>query len=118
MKRRFSLLTLSAMTGMLVCVVPILLVVPANAAITCLKSREIAGTSVIDPKNVDFQTIDGSVYRSGIRKSCPGLKFSGFVYRSHNGEVCEFQSVRVLNSGELCFLGTFRKVSPSETAGK
>ncbi len=45
------------------------------------------------------------------------MKFAGFVYRSHNGEICDFQGLRILQSGQSCALGTFSKLPPASTAG-
>jgi len=83
------------------------LIVPASAA-TCLKYRFIDSTKVIDAKTIDFTMKDGRVYRNNLRVQCNSLKFTGFVSGSHFGEICDFQSIRMLQSGEFCSLGRFQ----------
>jgi len=90
----------------------------AQASTTCLKSRFINHTKVIDPKTVDFRMRDGTVYRNAMRTSCSSLKFSGFVYRSNNSEICDHQLIHILQSREFCRLGTFTKLAPSSVTDK
>ncbi len=37
---------------------------PAEAAMTCLKSRQIDDTKVIDSKTIDFRMKNGTIYRT------------------------------------------------------
>jgi hypothetical protein len=88
------------------------LIVPASAA-TCLKYRFIDSTKVIDAKTVDFKMRDGRVYRNYLPGRCNSLKFAGFVSGSRFGEICDFQSIRILQSHEFCSLGRFQAPTKS-----
>ena len=91
---------------------------PAQAAVTCLRSRDIDSTNVVNSKTVDFRMRNGSVYRNNLRASCSSLKFSGFAYHAHGGTICDYQFVRMLQSGGACSLGAFEKMPSSATASK
>ena len=74
----------------------------------CLQSEYIDRTDVVNPKQIDFRMKDGTVYRSNLNTPCTGLKFNGFVYVTPMDEVCGgFQSIRVLQTGQVCVLGKF-----------
>jgi hypothetical protein len=89
-------------------------VVPASAAPICLRTYLIDRTKVIDAKTVDFRMRDGTVYRNVLRNSCPGLLFNGFVYVVRADEVCDnLQSIRVLQTPDVCLLGAFTKQPPA-----
>ena len=66
---------------------------------------------------LDFRMKNGTVYRNTLRTPCPGLKFNGFVYKTHTGDICEnMQTIRVLRSHEVCMLGAFTKLPPTQPA--
>lgn len=82
----------------------------AAASPACLRSRDIESSSSKDGTTMIFRMRDGRVYLNHLRGSCPGLKFNGFawVLRGGDDEVCENQqTLRVLQSGEICSLGKF-----------
>jgi len=107
---QYSILTILATILLLVC--GDTLIAPASAA-TCLKYRFIDSTKVIDAKTVDFKMKDGRVYRNDLPTRCNGLKFAGFVSGSRFGEICDFQSIRILQSQEFCSLGRFQAPTKS-----
>jgi hypothetical protein len=85
-------------------------IVPATASQICLRPNLIDRTKVVDAKTIDFRMRDGTVYRNVLRNSCPGLLFNGFVYVVRANEVCDnLQSIRVLQTHEICLLGAFAK---------
>lgn len=87
------------------------LIAPASAAPICLTVHLVDSTKVIDSKTLDFRMQNGSVYRNSLRTRCLGLKFHGFVYVSRDDNICDnMQSIRILESGEVCLLGTFTKL--------
>jgi hypothetical protein len=90
---------------------------PATAT-TCIKNRLIENTKVIDANTLDFHMKDGTIYRSFTHSSCSGLVFSGFIHRSYNDEICEHETIRILQSHELCSLGTFTKQLPTSKVGQ
>jgi hypothetical protein len=89
-------------------VVAAVLVSPAFAD-TCLDTRDIVNARSDDGKIMKFQMRNGETYINHLRGSCPDLKFNGFVWTVRGlDRVCaNVQSLRVLNSGQICGLGDF-----------
>ena len=84
---------------------------------TCLQSDRIDRTDVINPKQIDFRMKDGTVYRSDLNTPCTGLRFNGFVYVTPMDEVCGgSQSIRVLQTNQVCLLGKFSLEKPAHHA--
>ena len=83
---------------------------PAWAANMCLRTQDIVSTTSKDGKTLVFKMRDGRTLVNHLQGICPDLKFNGFdwVVRGGAEEVCEnMQSLRVLQSGEVCVLGKF-----------
>ena len=83
---------------------------PVWAANMCLRTQDIRSTSSRDGKTLVFKMRDGRILVNHLQGICPDLKFNGFdwVVRGGTEEVCEnIQSLRVLQSGEVCVLGKF-----------
>jgi hypothetical protein len=78
-------------------------------AVTCLDTREIMDAHSSDGKIMTFSMRDGQTYINHLRGTCPDLRYNGFVWTIRGIEkVCEnMQSLRVLESGEVCMLGKF-----------
>ena len=92
-------------------------IVPAVAAPVCLTTYLIDQTKVINSRTLDFRMKNGTVYRNNLRTQCIGLRFHGFVYVTHFDTICDnVQSIRVLESGDVCMLGAFTKLPPSAAA--
>jgi hypothetical protein len=86
-------------------------IAPAAAAPTCLYTYQIDRTKVVDAKTIDFRMRDGTVYRNVLQRSCTSLPFNGFVYTVRVDQICDnLQSIRVLQSHEVCLLGKFTKM--------
>jgi hypothetical protein len=88
---------------------------PAQASPVCLETFSIDHTSVVDSKNILFHMKDGKVWHNALRNSCPALNFHGFIMnvRGGNDTVCSNQqSIKVIDSGEVCMLGEFTPVEP------
>ena len=93
-------------------------IAPAAAAPTCLYTYQIDRTKVVDAKTVDFRMRDGTVYRNVLQRSCTSLPFYGFEYVVRVDQICDnLQSIRVLQSHEVCLLGKFTK-TPGATVDK
>ena len=83
-------------------------VAAAEHAPTCLQSDRIDRTSVVNPQKILFRLKDGRVYSSHLRTPCLGLRFNGFVYVTPMDEICGgSQSIRVLQTNQVCVLGPF-----------
>jgi hypothetical protein len=85
---------------------------PAAAAV-CLNVLNIANShSARDGASITFTMTDGKIWRNDLKGKCPDLAFNGFVWGVHGDQVCENgQSLRVLQSGEVCELGKFTQVT-------
>jgi len=85
----------------------------ALAAPVCLQSYLIRNTTVIDARTVLFHMNNGTVWRNTLQSPCPALKFRGFSYVLRGEDaVCENQvPIRVIESGQVCMLGKFTRVS-------
>jgi len=83
----------------------------------CLSTHDMRQTTPQDDgAAIVFHMRDGSVWRNDLHGRCPDLKFNGFVWtvRNPGGTVCENeQTIRVLQSGEICQLGKFTQIAPS-----
>lgn len=88
---------------------------PAFASPVCLQVSRIDHTHVVDAKNVLFYMKGGKVWHNALRNACPALNFHGFVMNvaGGNDSVCSnMQSIKVIESGEVCMLGEFTPYSP------
>jgi hypothetical protein len=91
---------------------------PASAAPTCLRTRDIISTDSKDGKLMIFKMRDGRVLVNHLQGICTDLRFNGFVWTIRGPEeVCERQqSLRVLQSGQVCTLGKFDLVKDKPAA--
>jgi hypothetical protein len=87
---------------------------PAQAAPVCLETFRIDHTHVLDSRNVLFYMKDGKIWHNALKNSCPALNFHGFVMNVRGADtVCSNQqSIKVLQSGEVCMLGEFTPYTP------
>ncbi len=83
---------------------------PAWADKMCINSKDIVSTNSKDGKTLVIKMRDGRTLVNHLQGVCSDLKFNGFVWTLHSGDtqVCENQqSLRVLQSGQVCVLGKF-----------
>ncbi|HEY1878158.1 MAG TPA: hypothetical protein VGG66_11845 [Rhizomicrobium sp.] len=83
---------------------------PALAAKICIDIRDIKSSKSTDGRTMVFKMEDGTTLVNHLQGYCPDLKFNGYswVMRSGDLEVCEnSQSMRVLQSMQVCTLGKF-----------
>src|ERR1051326_5436068 len=91
---------------------------PVVAAPVCLYTYRIENTTIPNARTIVFHMKDGSVWRNALKNACPDLKFWGFVYvdRGSLNRICEnLDTVRVINSGEVCMLGPFTRETAPRT---
>jgi hypothetical protein len=83
---------------------------PAQAL--CVNQRDVVSTDSKDGKNLIFRMRDGRTLVNHLKGTCNDLKFNGFVWVLHGtNDICEHvQSLRTLNSGQVCVLGAFEPV--------
>jgi len=90
---------------------------PALAAKVCLSTRDMKQTKPKDDGSaITFTMRDGSVWRNDLKGRCPDLKFNGFAWTIRNpaGTVCDNEeTIKVLQSGEVCALGKFTQEKPA-----
>ena len=86
---------------------------PAVAATTCIDTRNIKESHEVENgKALIFTMKDGTVYRNNLKGSCPDLVFNGYIWtiRNPDNTVCDnMETLRVLQSEEICQIGTFDK---------
>jgi len=92
--------------------------IPALAdASVCIDTRDIMSQKVENRgASILFKMRDGTQWRNTFKSACPGLVFEGYVWvvRNPDSSICEnTQSMRLLNSGEICMLGKFTKMTPA-----
>jgi hypothetical protein len=83
---------------------------PAWAENVCIDSRDIVSSKSNDGKTMVFKMRDGRTFVNHLQGICPDLKFNGYSWVLHGGDtkVCEReQSLRVIQSGQVCILGKF-----------
>jgi hypothetical protein len=82
-------------------------------AMMCLREQDIQSVSSSDGKTLVIRMRNGKVWSNRLKGDCPSLKFTGFVWVMRDPQgVCEdTQSLRVLQSGEICTLGKFSPLS-------
>jgi hypothetical protein len=95
---------------------------PGKLARVCLRPFDTPGpaaaihTHVVDPQTILFYERGGKVWKNTLRAPCPGLMFHGFDYVTHQDEICSnAQSIRVIETGEVCELGDFVPYTPPPT---
>lgn len=83
---------------------------PAQAL--CVNERDVLSAQSKDGKNLVFRLRDGRTLVNHLQGRCSDLKFNGFVWVLRgNNDICEnVQSLRVLQSGQVCVLGAFEPV--------
>ena len=89
------------------------------SAKTCIDTRDIVSSKSDDGKVMVFKMKDGQTLVNQLRGSCPDLKFNGFAWQLRSGDtqVCEnTQSFQVLQSGQVCMLGSFSKAPEKRAA--
>ena len=74
----------------------------------CLWAYMIDHTTYVKPNTLLFHMKNGKIYQNALATPCNGLAFHGFVYVVHADTVCgNAQSIRVLETHEVCQLGAF-----------
>lgn len=80
----------------------------------CVRTSQIRQTRrSADGTFIDFHMTGRTVFRNTLRNRCPGLRNSGFGYRTPNGSLCSGNIIRLLRNGSTCVLGTFTDVTSS-----
>jgi hypothetical protein len=95
---------------------------PAMAAEhICINTRDIASSKPDKSgSSILFKMRDGTQWRNTLQGRCPDLAYEGFAWtvRNPDNSVCENEeSLKVLQSPEICQLGKFEKVTPVPKAG-
>ena len=87
----------------------------------CINTRDITSSKPDkDGSSILFKMRDGTQWRNTLQGRCPDLAYEGFAWsvRNPDNSVCENEeSLKVLQSAEVCQLGKFEKVTPMPKAG-
>ena len=100
MKKIISVLVLAGVTA----------AAPAWAENVCIDSRSILSSKSDDGKTLVFKMRDGRTFVNHLQGICSDLRFNGYSWVLHSGDtkVCEReQTLRVIESGQVCILGKF-----------
>ena len=98
-------------------------IAPALAApAVCIDTRMIKDSKAEKGGGALLFTMrDGTHYRNQLTSKCPDLDYNGYVWtiRNPDNTVCDNQeTIRVIQSGEICQLGKFTKVpAPMKAPG-
>ena len=90
-----------------------------NGTRTCLSTRRIRHTRIVDDRNVLYFLSGRTVFLNVLRKSCQGLKQVGsFAYASNNGQVCKDDGIALIGGAlgamrpvPVCWLGIHRQIT-------
>lgn len=86
----------------------LLLALAGPASATCLRLQDMKDAQAPDGKTLIVTMNNGKVWHNRLVGSCSELKWQGFAWTTHSDDVCDReQSLRVLNSGQICQLGVF-----------
>jgi hypothetical protein len=93
--------------------------VAVGEPIDCVMPSRVRNTRVRDDKTIDFEMINGDIYRNTLPYSCPSLGFEErFAYKISTSQLCSVDTITVLQSagpglmqGATCGLGKFQKMS-------
>jgi hypothetical protein len=82
---------------------------------TCIRSSDIQNSQPAnDEKSITFTMRNGDVWRNDLHGRCSGLRFTGFAWVLHSDQICDDQqTLRVLQSGNICTIGKFTKLPKS-----
>jgi len=95
----------------------LMLAAPVSAGgVTCIQSFLVDHTHVVNTSTVDFYMRDDKVWRSNLIASCPGLNFNGFTVIGHDSEICSPVGITILQTHQVCQLGSFTQVPNASTA--
>ncbi len=86
------------------------LAIAGPAFALCLSEQDVVSTTPSkDGKLLTFKLRDGRVLVNHLQGACPDLRFNGFAWVLHGpNDICEnMQSIRVIQSGQICVLGRF-----------
>ena len=92
-------------------------ILPAQAL--CVSERDIVSTTPSnDGRLLTLKLRDGRVLVNHLQGRCNDLRFNGFVWVLRgNNDICEnMQSLRVIQSGQVCLLGKFDTVGKTSPA--
>lgn len=90
---------------------------------TCINTRRIRQTVIVDDRNILFYMMGGKVYHNILRHTCNGLEREGrFSYHLTGSQLCRLDAINVLyndarglREGIACSLGDFFEID-KETA--
>jgi hypothetical protein len=77
----------------------------------CLNVRDIRSRRAISNDEIRFEMSNGEIWINRLKRSCPNLRFeNAFAWDVSGGFVCSNQqTIYVLNHGNHCQLGEFRR---------
>jgi opacity protein-like surface antigen len=86
---------------------------------TCLKTVLVDHTQVIDASTIIYTMKSGEVLKNTLKNPCTTLPHNGYIYTpTPPDNICgNLQMIKVIQTGEVCQLGTFTPMPPKEKDG-
>ena len=86
---------------------------------SCILTRTLKSTAVVDDRNVLFIKKGNTIYHNILPRQCKGLsRYKQFSYRTTAGSLCNFDTIRVLDGhgfeSRSCRLGYFYEISTED----
>ena len=84
---------------------------------SCISTRTLTSTRILDDRNILFFRTGKTVYRNILPNQCPGLsRYGSFSYGTLAGSICERDIIRIIDNdmglpGKSCVLGSFQKIT-------
>jgi len=91
-----------------------------NRPRTCITTRRITSSEVVNDLNIIFFTSGNTAYLNILPRQCKGLsRYRRFSYRTTAGSLCDLDTIQIIRGGDFpgrtCRLGPFHPV-PKEDA--
>jgi hypothetical protein len=85
---------------------------------TCLKTIMVDRTKILDPMSMIFYMKDHTAWLNSFKNPCTTLPHNGYIYTpTPPDNICgDLQKIQVIQTHEVCQLGTFTPYSPEKPA--
>lgn len=87
---------------------------------TCITTRNLKSTRVVNDLNILFYMTGRTVYHNILPRQCKGLaRYGSFSYRTTAGSLCNSDSIQILQGnfglgGRSCRLGNFHRITKED----
>jgi len=83
---------------------------------SCMRLHDISSTRILDSRHILFKARNGDVYLNKLPHRCGGMRRNdGFSYKVSGSRLCSVDTIKVLDFGSTCALGSFQKLELRES---